>query len=112
MKIVELENIPLPDLRQKALELKVPGAARLKKEDLILKIQQIEAEQDGLEMRGGILEIMNEGIGFLRSGHYQPGPFDIYVSQSQIRRYNLKTGDLVIGQVRPPKRIRTTLWLA
>jgi len=103
MKIVELENIPLPDLRQKALELKVPGAARLKKEDLILKIQQIEAEQDGLEMRGGILEIMNEGIGFLRSGHYQPGPFDIYVSQSQIRRYNLKTGDLVIGQVRPPR---------
>jgi transcription termination factor Rho len=103
MKIVELENTPLPDLRQKALELKVPGASRLKKEDLILKIKQIEAEQEGLEMRGGILEIMNEGIGFLRSGQYQPGPFDIYVSQSQIRRYNLKTGDLVIGQVRPPR---------
>lgn len=103
MKIVELENTPLSELRQKALDLKVPGANRLKKEDLILKIKQVEAEQDGLEMRGGILEIMSEGIGFLRSGHYQPGPYDIYVSQSQIRRYNLKTGDLVIGQVRPPR---------
>jgi transcription termination factor Rho len=103
MKVAELESIPLTDLRQKALDLKVPGAARLKKEDLILKIKQAEAEQEGLELRGGILEIMSEGIGFLRSGHYQPGPYDIYVSQSQIRRYNLRTGDLVIGQVRPPR---------
>ena len=54
-------------------------------------------------MRGGILEIMNEGIGFLRSGHYQPGPYDVYVSQSQIRRYNLRNGDLIIGHVRPPR---------
>jgi transcription termination factor Rho len=63
----------------------------------------VEGEQEGMELRGGILEIMNEGIGFLRSGQYTPGPFDVYVSQSQIRRYNLKTGDLVIGQVRPPR---------
>ena len=103
MKVVELENTSLSELRQKALDLSVPGATRLKKEDLILRIKQAEAEQEGLELRGGILEIMSEGIGFLRSGHYQPGPFDVYVSQSQIRRYNLRNGDLVIGQVRPPR---------
>lgn len=103
MKIIELENTPLPDLRQRAKDLNVPGANRLKKEDLILRIQQFEAEQAGLELRGGILEIMNEGIGFLRSGHYQPGPYDVYVSQSQIRRYNLRNGDLIIGHVRPPR---------
>jgi transcription termination factor Rho len=90
-------------LRQIAKDLNVPNAARMKKEDLILRIQQYEAEQEGLELRGGILEIMSEGIGFLRSGHYQPGPYDIYVSQSQIRRYNLRNGDLVIGHVRPPR---------
>jgi transcription termination factor Rho len=103
MKVVELENTPLNTLRQIAKDLNVPNAARMKKEDLILRIQQYEAEQEGLELRGGILEIMSEGIGFLRSGHYQPGPYDIYVSQSQIRRYNLRNGDLVIGHVRPPR---------
>ncbi len=103
MKVAELENITLAELRQKAIELNVTGANRMKKEDLILRIRQVEGEQEGMELRGGVLEIMNEGIGFLRSGHYMPGPFDVYVSQSQIRRYNLKTGDLVIGQVRPPR---------
>ncbi len=103
MKVIELENTPLTDLRQRAKDLNVPGAARLKKEDLILRIQQFEAEQAGLELRGGILEIMSEGIGFLRSGLYQPGPYDVYVSQSQIRRYNLRNGDLIIGHVRPPR---------
>lgn len=103
MKVLELENTPLPALRQKARDLNVPNAIRLKKEDLILRIQQVEAEQEGLEVRGGILEIMSEGIGFLRSGHYQPGPFDVYVSQSQIRRYNLRNGDMIIGHVRPPR---------
>jgi len=103
MRVVELENTPLTALRQKAKDLNVPNASRLKKEDLILRIQQFEAEQEGLELRGGILEIMSEGIGFLRSGHYQPGPYDVYVSQSQIRRYNLRNGDLIIGHVRPPR---------
>jgi transcription termination factor Rho len=103
MRVVDLENTPLLDLRQKAKDLNVENASRLKKEDLILRIKQVEAEQEGLELRGGILEIMNEGIGFLRSGHYQQGPFDVYVSQSQIRRYNLKNGDLVLGHVRPPR---------
>ena len=103
MRVIELENTPLNALRQRAKDLNIAHANRLKKEDLILKIQQAEAEQEGLELRGGILEIMSEGIGFLRSGQYQPGPYDVYVSQSQIRRYNLRTGDLIIGHVRPPR---------
>ncbi|HLA99126.1 MAG TPA: transcription termination factor Rho [Anaerolineales bacterium] len=103
MKVLELENTPLEALRQKAKDLNVHNANRMKKEDLILRIQQAQAEMDGMEVRGGILEIMSEGIGFLRSSHYQPGPYDIYVSQSQIRRYNLRNGDLIIGHVRPPR---------
>ena len=103
MKVLELENTPLSALRHLAKELDVQNATRMKKEDLILRIQQAEAERQGIELRGGILEIMSEGIGFLRSGHYQPGPYDVYVSQSQIRRYNLRNGDLVIGHVRPPR---------
>ncbi len=110
MKVLELENHSLTALRQMARDLDIPYANRLKKEDLILKIQQVEAERQGLEIRGGILEIMNEGIGFLRSGHYQPGPYDVYVSQSQIRRYNLRNGDMIIGQVRPPREFRAALW--
>lgn len=102
-KVLELENTPLSSLRQMAKDLDVHNYNRLKKEDLILKIQQAEAEKEGIELRGGILEIMSEGIGFLRSGHYQPGPYDVYVSQSQIRRYSLRNGDLVIGHVRPPR---------
>ena len=69
---------------------------------LIVKIRQVEAEKEGLEVRGGILEIMNEGIGFLRT-NYQIGPDDVYVSQAQLRRYDLRSGDLVIGHVRPPR---------
>jgi len=103
MKVLELESIPLATLRQMARDLSVPNAGQLKKEDLILRIQQAEAEREGIELRGGILEIMSDGIGFLRSGHYQPGPYDVYVSQSQIRRYSLRNGDLVIGHVRPPR---------
>jgi transcription termination factor Rho len=103
MKVVELEKTSLNSLRQIAKDLDVKNFNRLKKEDLVLKIQQAEAEREGLELRGGILEIMSEGIGFLRSGHYQPGPYDVYVSQSQIRRYGLRNGDLVIGHVRPPR---------
>lgn len=91
------------ELRQLARDLDVERASQLKKEDLIMNIQQAEAEKQGIELRGGILEIMSEGIGFLRSGHYRPGPYDVYVSQSQIRRYKLRNGDLVFGHVRPPR---------
>lgn len=103
MKVIELQSVPLATLRQMARELDISGANRLKKDDLILRIQQSEAEKEGIELRGGILEIMSDGIGFLRSGHYQPGAYDVYVSQSQIRRYSLRDGDLVIGHVRPPR---------
>lgn len=103
MNVLELENTSLPKLRQMAKDLSVPNAHRLKKEDLILRIRRAEAEKQGLEMRGGILEIMNEGVGFLRSESYSVGPDDVYVSQAQIRRYALRSGDLIIGHVRPPR---------
>ncbi|MBF8256256.1 MAG: rho [Anaerolineales bacterium] len=103
MNIAQLETMNLPDLRGISHDLEIQGAARLKKEDLILRIMQADAERRGLELRGGILEIMGEGMGFLRADHYLPGPNDIYVSQSQIRRFSLRTGDMVIGQIRPPK---------
>jgi transcription termination factor Rho len=102
MKILELENAPLAALRDMARELNVPNAARLKKENLILRIRQSEAEKEGLDVRGGVLEIMSEGIGFLRN-NYQVGPEDVYVSQAQLRRHDLRSGDLVIGHVRPPR---------
>jgi len=103
MKILELENLPLADLRTKGKELNVPNSHRLKKEALILGIFQAEAALEGIEMRGGILEIMSEGIGFLRSARYTIGETDVYVSQAQLRRYELRSGDLVLGHVRPPR---------
>ncbi len=102
MKMTELENAPLASLRQMAAELNIPNAARLKKENLMIRIRQAEAEKEGLEVRGGVLEIMSEGVGFLRT-NYQVGNEDVYVSQAQLRRYDLRSGDLVIGQVRPPR---------
>ncbi len=102
MKILEMENAPLHELRDIAAELGIPNSKRLKKENLMIKIRQYEAEKEGLEVRGGVLEIMNEGIGFLRT-NYQIGPDDVYVSQAQLRRYELRGGDLVIGNVRPPR---------
>ncbi|MBW8012473.1 MAG: transcription termination factor Rho [Chloroflexi bacterium] len=103
MDINELEKTSLADLRVKGKELDIPRANRLKKEQLMLGIRQMEAEKEGVEIRGGILEIMNEGVGFLRSNHYQGGPEDVYVSQTQIRRYGLRNGDLIVGNVRPPR---------
>ncbi len=103
MNIAQLESMTLADLRSMSKDLDIQGASRLKKEDLVLRIMQAEAERRGLELRGGVLEVMNEGMGFLRADHYLPGPNDIYVSQSQIRRFGLRTGDMVMGQIRPPK---------
>ncbi|HSB88732.1 MAG TPA: transcription termination factor Rho [Anaerolineales bacterium] len=103
MNIAQLDAMNLPDLRTISRDLEIQGASRMKKDDLILRIMQTDAERRGLELRGGILEIMGEGMGFLRADHYLPGPNDIYVSQSQIRRFGLRTGDMVIGQIRPPK---------
>ncbi|MBN1430167.1 MAG: transcription termination factor Rho [Anaerolineae bacterium] len=103
MNIAELEVMTLSELRDLARDAEIAGVSRLKKQDLILALLRHKAEQQGFELRGGVLEIIDEGIGFLRSDHYGLGPDDIYVSQTQIKRFDLRTGDLVIGQVRPPK---------
>jgi len=103
MNILELENKPLAELRNMAKEFNVVNANRLKKEALILSICQEEAARQGIDMRGGILEIMSEGIGFLRSARYSISEDDVYVSQAQLRRYEMRSGDLVIGHVRPPR---------
>jgi transcription termination factor Rho len=103
MNITDLEAMTLQELREMARDSEIAGFSRLKKQDLILTLLRFKAEEQGLELRGGILETVDEGIGFLRSTHYLPGSDDIYVSQTQIRRFDLRTGDMVIGQVRPPK---------
>ncbi|CAG1014285.1 MAG: transcription termination factor Rho [Anaerolinea sp.] len=103
MDIADLETLNLESLRSLARDVGIAGYSRLKKPDLILRLLRDKAEKQGLELRGGVLEIIDDGIGFLRSEHYLPGQDDIYVSQTQIRRFNLRTGDMVIGQVRPPK---------
>src|SRR5258706_9646795 len=103
MDIAELEQHSLDSLRGLARDANIAGFSRLKKQDLVVRLLRDKAEKQGHELRGGVLEIIDEGIGFLRSDHYLPGPDDIYVSQTQIRRFNLRTGDMVIGQVRPPK---------
>jgi transcription termination factor Rho len=99
----KLEAQSLTELRELAKSLDVSGYSRLKKEDLILRLLRAKAEGQGYIFGGGVLDVVDENIGFLRSEHYLPGPEDVYVSQSQIRRFGLRTGDMVIGQVRPPK---------
>ncbi len=103
MNMAELEAKTLEELRGLAKELEISGYSKLKKSDLILKILRANAEAQGYIFGGGVIEIVQDGIGFLRSVDLLPGPDDIYVSQSQIRRFGLRTGDMVIGQVRPPK---------
>ncbi len=103
MTIAQLEELTLDELRELARTMGVTGYTRLKKYDLIMRLLRANAEKQGYIFGGGILEIVSDGIGFLRSDHLLPGPEDVYVSQSQIRRFSLRTGDLVVGQVRPPK---------
>ncbi|HET7144177.1 MAG TPA: transcription termination factor Rho, partial [Anaerolineales bacterium] len=103
MKILELENEPLSKLRGMAKTLNIPNYNRMKKESLAMTIREAEAQKEGIELRGGILEIMSEGIGFLRATNYRISDHDVYVSQAQLRKYDLRAGDLVIGQVRPPR---------
>jgi transcription termination factor Rho len=104
INVPDLEKNSLAELRKIAKELNVINSNRLKRESLIVRIAQhsTEANEEGEEVRGGILEIMPEGIGFLRQ-NYKLGKDDVYVSQAQIRRYNLRSGDLVIGMARPPR---------
>jgi transcription termination factor Rho len=100
---VELEAKNLAELREIAKGMDISGYRRMKKDDLILRLLRAKAETLGYIFGGGVLDIVDENIGFLRSEHYLPGPEDVYVSQSQIRRFGLRTGDMVVGQVRPPK---------
>ena len=103
--ITELKEKTIDELTKIAKELNVEGARGLRKQDLIFAILQAQTEKTGLIFGEGVLEILPDGFGFLRSSDYSylPGPDDIYVSPSQIRRFNLRTGDLVTGQIRPPK---------
>ena len=104
MNIVELEQKTLDELRDLARQMEVSGYSRLKKTDLIFRLLQAHAEEQGYIFGGGVLDIIDDGIGFLRSEKKMlQGPKDIYVSQSQIRRFGMRTGDMVVGQVRPPK---------
>lgn len=105
ISISELKEKTIDELTDVAKALKVEGATGLRKQDLIFAILQAQAEKTGNVFSAGVLEILPDGFGFLRSPDYSylPGPDDIYVSPSQIRRFNLRTGDLVSGQIRPPK---------
>jgi len=99
----DLDEMRLPELRELARAYNVSGYSRLKKDELILLLLKAKAEREGFIFGGGILEITSEGMGFLRSSRYLKGPQDVYVSQSQIRRFGMRTGDMVVGQVRQPK---------
>lgn len=103
MNIAELELKTRDELQEVAKELGITGYSGLKKQELIFRLLQAQTEQQGLLFDGGVLQIVDDGYGFLRKERFLPGPSDVYVSQSQIRRFGLRTGDMVTGQVRPPK---------
>src|SRR5439155_9644014 len=105
LDLAELQRMSMPTLQKMARELNVETVATLKKHEIIFEILKRNAERNGNMFGEGVLEILPDGFGFLRSPSYNylPCPEDIYVSPSQIRRFELQTGDSVSGQVRPPK---------
>jgi transcription termination factor Rho len=105
MNIEDIKRLPISELSELANKLDVPGANAMRRQDLIFAILQTQAEQNGVISGSGVLEILPDGFGFLRAVDYNylPSPDDIYISPSQIRRFNLKTGDTISGEVRPPK---------
>src|SRR5262245_44037654 len=105
MELTTLKGKTMAGLLQLSQELNIQGTSGLRKQELIFKILEAQTEKNGLIFAEGVLEILPEGYGFLRSPtyNYLPGPDDIYVSPSQIKRFDLHTGDTVSGQVRPPK---------
>lgn len=103
MKIAKLQSKTYIELQAIAKDFEIHATSRLRKNDLILEIMKAIAQRDGHMLEQGILEILPDGYGFLRVDNYVPGPGDVYVSPSQIRRFSLRTGDLVLGQVRKPK---------
>lgn len=105
MHLADLKRQSISELADLARSLNVEGASNLKKQELIFAILQGQAEKNGVIVGEGVLETLSDGFGFLRApdSNYLPGPDDIYISPSQIRRFGLRTGDIVSGQVRPPK---------
>ena len=105
LDLVELKDMSIQKLNQVAKDMNIAGAAGLRKQELIFKILQTQAEKSGLIFSEGVLECLPDGFGFLRAPEYNylPGPDDVYVSPSQIRRFDLRTGDTISGQIRPPK---------
>ena len=105
MHLAELKQKSIGDLADLARSLKIEGCANLRKQELIFAILQGQAEKNGVIFGEGVLETLSDGFGFLRApdSNYFPGPDDIYISPSQIRRFGLRTGDIISGQVRPPK---------
>ncbi|MCR8846550.1 transcription termination factor Rho [Paenibacillus sp. SC116] len=103
LQISDLESKKLTELYKLAKQLQIPSYGQLKKKELIFAILRAQAEQGGFMFMEGVLDILPEGFGFLRPINYLPSPEDIYISQSQIRRFDLRTGDLVSGKCRPPK---------
>lgn len=105
MDILELQKLTIPDLNKQAQSLNIQGYSGLRKQELIFTILQAQTEKSGLIFAQGVLDILEDGFGFLRSPNYNymPGPDDIYVSHSQIKRFNLRTGDTISGQIRPPR---------
>ena len=103
MNIAELQAKTTTELHELARQFEIPGHSKMRKKELILQLLKAETEREGLIFTRGVLEILPDGYGFLRVNDYTPSPDDVYVSPSQIRRFNLRTGDLVLGQVRPPK---------
>jgi transcription termination factor Rho len=105
MNIEDIKRQPISELAKLAKDLEVAGASGMRRQDLIFSILQAEAEKNGIISGSGVLEILPDGFGFLRAVDYNylPSPDDIYISPSQIRRFSLRTGDTVSGEVRPPK---------
>ena len=105
MNLVELKKMKISELTKMAREFRIEGASGMRKQDLIFALLQAHSERNGLIYGEGVLEILPDGFGFLRApdANYLPGPDDIYISPSQIRRFSLKTGDTIAGQIRPPK---------
>ena len=105
MNIEELKSKTISDLTNIAKDLKIQGHSGLRKQDLIFRILEAKTEKDGLMFGQGVLEILPDGFGFMRAPtyNYLPGPDDIYVSPSQIRKFDMRTGDTICGQIRPPK---------
>lgn len=105
MDISELKSKKIVELNQIAKDLNITGYSDLRKQELIFKILETQTSKDGLSFSKGVLEVLPDGYGFLRSADYNylPSPDDIYVSPSQIKKFSLRTGDFVSGQVRPPK---------